>query len=139
MAVGVSATITVILLLFGRLLFDLFTDTPELMDLAVRMMRILAVGYICIAVTQVLGGIMRGSGDTVTPMWITMVTTILLRIPVAYGLAYLTRCDAFPNGQPHALFISLLISWSMGALISYIVFRRGKWRRKALEVISRNS
>ena len=139
MAVGVSATITVILLLFGRLLFDLFTDTPELMDLAVRMMRILAVGYICIAVTQVLGGIMRGSGDTVTPMWITMVSTILLRIPVAYGLAYLTRCDAFPNGQPHALFISLLISWSMGALISYIVFRRGKWRRKALEVISRNS
>ena len=139
MAVGVSATITVILLLFGRVLFDLFTDTPGLMDLAVRMMRILAVGYICIAVTQVLGGIMRGCGDTVTPMWITMVTTILLRIPVAYGLAYLTRTAEFPNGQPHALFISLLISWSMGALISYIVFRRGKWRRKALEVIGRNS
>ena len=134
MAVGVSATITVILLLFGRILFDLFTDTPELMDLAVRMMRILAVGYICVAVTQVLGGIMRGSGDTVTPMWITMVTTILLRIPVAYSLAYLTRCAEFPNGRPEALFTSLLISWSMGALISYIVFRRGKWRRKAMEV-----
>ena len=131
--------ITAIVLLFGHALFDLFTDTPELMDLAVRMMRILAFGYICIAVTQVLGGVMRGSGDTVTPMWITMVTTVLMRIPIAYGLAYLTRNADFPNGQPHALFISLLISWSMGALISYIVFRRGKWRRKALEVIGRNS
>jgi len=105
------------------------------MDLAVRMMRILAVGYICIAVTQVLGGVMRGSGDTVTPMWITMLTTIALRIPVAYGLAYLTRCPEFPNGRPQALFISLLVSWSMGALISYVVFRRGKWRAKAMEVI----
>jgi len=135
MAVGVSAAITVVLLIFGRYLFDLFTDTPELMDLAVRMMRILAVGYICIAVTQVLGGVMRGSGDTVTPMWITMLTTIALRIPVAYGLAYLTRCPEFPNGRPQALFISLLVSWSMGALISYVVFRRGKWRAKAMEVI----
>jgi Na+-driven multidrug efflux pump len=81
---------------------------------------------------------MRGSGDTVTPMWITLVTTVLMRIPIAYGLAYLTRNAEFPNGQPHALFISLLISWSMGALISYVVFHRGKWRRKALEVIERN-
>ena len=128
MAVGVSATITLALLVFGRYLFDLFTDTPVLMDLAVNMMRILAVGYICIAVTQVLGGVMRGSGDTVTPMWITMLTTIALRIPVAYGLAYLTRCAEYPNGRPEALFISLLVSWSMGALISWLVFRRGKWK-----------
>ena len=134
MAVGVSSAITVVLLLFGHVLFDLFTDTPALMDLAVRMMRILAVGYICIAVTQVLGGVMRGSGDTVTPMWITMLTTVVLRIPVAYGLANLTRCAEYPNGRPEALFVSLLVSWSMGALISFLVFRRGKWREKAREV-----
>ena len=131
MAVGFSASITLILLLFGHILFDLFTDTPALIDLAVRMMRILAVGYICVSITQVLGGVMRGCGDTVTPMWITMLTTIVLRIPVAYGLAYLTRTEAFPNGQPVALFTSLLVSWSLGALISYLVFRRGKWRTKA--------
>ena len=131
MAVGASTAITLVLLLFGHFLFNLFTDTPELVDLAVRMMRILAVGYICVSITQVLGGVMRGCGDTVTPMWITMLTTIVLRIPVAYGLAYLTRTEAFPNGQPVALFTSLLVSWSLGALISYLVFRRGKWRTKA--------
>ncbi len=131
MAVGTSAVITVILLFFGHFLFDLFTDTPALMDLAVRMMRILAFGYLCIAVTQVLGGIMRGAGDTVTPMWITLITTVLLRIPVAYGLAYLTRSPDFVNGHPAAPFTSLLVSWSMGALISYIVFRRGAWRKRA--------
>ena len=136
MAVSVSASITLILLLFGHILFDLFTDTPELMDLAVRMMRILAFGYICVAVTQTLGGVMRGCGDTVTPMWITMFTTIILRIPVAYGIAWLTRCPEYPNGRPEAIFCSLLIAWTMGAVVSALVFRRGKWRRTAAEVLS---
>ncbi len=131
MAVAISTAITVVLLLFGHILFGFFTDTAELMDLAVRMMRILAAGYIAVAVTQVLGGVMRGSGDTVTPMWITLLTTIVLRIPVAYGLAWLTRCAEFPNGRPEALFVSLLVSWSMGALITWLVYRSKRWKRRA--------
>lgn len=134
MALAVSATITTLLLFAGRFMFGLFTDTPELMDLAVRMMRILAVGYICVAVTQVLGGVMRGAGDTATPMWITMVTTIVMRVPVAYGLAWLTRTEDFPKGQPQALFASLLISWAAGALLTFIAYRRGAWRNKAMTV-----
>ena len=131
MAVGTSATVTLILLIFGRFLFDMFTDTAELLDLAVRMMRILAVGYIAVSVTQTLGGIMRGCGDTVTPMWLTLFSSIAMRIPTAYLLAYLTRTPEFPNGQPAALFTSLLICWCVGALTSFLVFRRGKWREKA--------
>ena len=131
MAVGFSTTVTVILLLFGHFLFNLFTDTPELIDLAVRMMRILAAGYICMAVTQVLGGTIRGCGDTVTPMWITMLTTIVLRIPTAYGLAWLTRSEAYPTGRPEALFGSLLFSWAIGALVSALVYRFVNWRKKA--------
>ena len=132
MAVGFATAVTLILLLFGHMLFNLFTETEALMDLAVRMMRILAVGYICMAVTQVLGGVMRGCGDTLTPMWVTMLTTIVLRIPTAYGLAYLTRCPEYPNGRPEALFGSLMFSWALGALISIVVFRFGKWRKKAI-------
>ena len=127
-----SATITGILLLFGRHLFDLFTDTPELIDLANRMIRLMAVGYICISVTQVLGGVMRGAGDTTTPMWVSMISTILIRVPVAYGLAYLTRTPEFPHGQPIALFSSLVISWTLGMVISIIVFSIGKWKKKML-------
>ena len=130
MALLVSACITVILLLSGHILFGFFTDTEALIDLAVRMMRILAVGYICISVTQVLGGVMRGAGDTVTPMWISIVSTIILRVPTAYILAHFTKNAAYPNGQPFALFTSLLVSWSMGMLITLVVFRIGKWKKK---------
>ena len=129
-----SATITTVLLFFGRYLFAIFTDTASLIDLANRMIRLMAVGYICISVTQVLGGVMRGAGDTTTPMWVSMVSTILLRIPAAYGLAYLTRSPEFPHGRPEALFGSLLISWSMGMVLSVIVFRVGKWKKKMLAV-----
>ena len=127
-----SATITGILLLFGRYLFDIFTDTQELIDLANRMMRIMAVGYICISVTQVLGGVMRGAGDTTTPMWVSMISTIAIRVPVAYGLAYLTRTPEFPHGQPIALFGSLMISWTLGMVISIIVFSIGRWKKKMM-------
>ncbi|MDE7221340.1 MAG: MATE family efflux transporter [Oscillospiraceae bacterium] len=129
MAVGFACAITACLLLFGHHLFALFTDTGALIDLAVRMMRILAPGYIAIAISQVLGGVMRGAGDTVTPMWISLFTTICLRVPLAYTLAWLTRCEEWPNGRPEALFISLLVPWVLGAVVSAVAYRRGGWRK----------
>ena len=130
MAFAVSAVITGVLLVFGRYLFGIFTDTAELIDLAVRMMRVLAVGYICISVTQVLGGVMRGAGDTVTPMWISIISTIILRVPTAYIMAALTKNEAYPNGQPIAIFTSLLVSWTLGMVMSIVVFAIGKWKKK---------
>ena len=129
-AAAFSTTITLILLFLSPVLFGFFTDTPELIDLATRMIRIMAVGYICISVTQVLGGVMRGAGDTVTPMWVSIISTIIIRIPVAYLIAYLTRSEAFPHGQPIALFGSLMFSWVMGMVMSIVVFSIGKWKKK---------
>ena len=131
-ALAFSASITVVLLFLNRYLFSIFTETPELIDLAGRMMRILAAGYIAVSVTQVIGGVMRGAGDTVTPMWISMFYTVALRIPVAYGLAYLTRSEAFPQGHPFSLSTSLLVAWTLGMLISVIAYRRSKIRQVIL-------
>ena len=125
-----SAVITVILLFASPILFGFFTETPELIDLATRMIRIMAFGYICMSLTQVLGGIMRGCGETVTPMWVSIIQTIALRVPIAYLLAYLTRSPEVPHGNPIALFGSLMISWTIGMIISIVVFKTGKWRKK---------
>jgi Na+-driven multidrug efflux pump len=125
-----SAVITLILMFFSPTLFGFFTKTPELIALATRMIRIMAVGYICMSLTQVLGGVMRGCGDTVTPMWVSIIQTIALRVPIAYLLAYLTRSPEFPHGNPIALFGSLMISWTVGMIISVILFKFGKWRNK---------
>ena len=129
-AVATSATITLAIVVFGKYLMGIFTDTAALVDLSASMMRILAVGYIAVAVTQSLSGIMRGAGDTMTPMWISMVTTIVIRVPLAYGIAYLTRTPELPQGRYECLFISLLISWLLGALITFVFYKLGFWAKK---------
>ena len=131
-AMGVSAVITVLLIFFGHYLMHVFTDTPELVDFSVRMLRILAIGYIAVAVTQSLAGVMRGAGDTMTPMWISLITTVGLRVPIAYGLAHLSRSELHPTGRPESVFISLLISWTLGAAITYAFFKKGAWKTKSV-------
>lgn len=66
-AAGTSAAITGLILIFGKYLMGIFTNTSELVTLSANMMKILAVGYIAMAVTQSLSGVMRGAGDTMTP------------------------------------------------------------------------
>lgn len=131
-AVVTSAVITSVILLFGKYLMGIFTTTTELVNLSNNMMRILAVGYIAMAVTQCLSGVMRGAGDTMTPMWISLITTVVIRVPLAYGLAYLTRSPELPNGAYQSLWISLLASWVMGAVITFICYQRGRWKNKAV-------
>ncbi len=134
MGLGVSVVLVALILLFGRYLMEMFTSTPEVIKLGMRMLRILAVGYVAMAVTQILSGTMRGAGDTMTPMWISIITTVVIRVPVAYGLEFITRPagGAMGSGTPDPLFLSLLISWVSGAILTSIAYRRGKWKQKSL-------
>ena len=137
LALGVSITLVLAILLFGRNLIALFTQTPEVIELGRQGLMWLSFGYICFAVTQVLQGVMRGAGDTLVPMWLSIITTVILRMPLAYLLAALTRNEAFPQGSPQAIFASLLISWVMGTVLSVIAYRKGKWKKKLPEQMQR--
>ena len=130
LGVGTATFLTACILLFGKMLFGFFTDTPELINLATEMMQVMAVGYIAVSVSQVLGGVMRGAGDTVTPMWVSVISTIILRVPTAYLIAHFTRSEAWPNGAPIALSGSLLVSWTLGMVIQAVTYCVGKWKRK---------
>ncbi len=133
-AVGCSAVITATILLFGRYLMAIFTKTPELVDMSMYMMSILAVGYIAMAITQSLSGVMRGAGDTVTPMWISLITTVLIRVPLAYGISFATRTPELPYGRSECIQVSLLITWLVGALLTSGFYKRGKWKEKGITV-----
>ena len=131
-AVLCSTVITGIILLFGKGLMGVFTETQELVDMSYNLMKILAAGYIAVAVSQSLSGIMRGAGDTMTPMWISLITTVLLRVPIAYGISYATRTEALPYGIKECIHISLLASWVIGALLTVIFYLKGNWKKKKL-------
>ncbi len=130
LAVGAAVLLTAGILLFGRQLMHLFTNTNELIDNGMRYMRILAFGYVVMAVIQSLSGVQRGAGDTVTPMWISIFTSVVLRVTCAYLIAGLTRSSEYPVGRPESIYISMLITWTAGALINIWAFRHGRWRLK---------
>ncbi len=132
LAVACSAIITGVILLFGKSLMGIFTNTQELVELSYYMMCILAVGYIAMAVTQSLSGVMRGAGDTVTPMWISLCTTVIIRVPIAYGISYLTRTPELPFGRSECIQISLLAAWIMGAVLTTLFYKAGRWKKKAI-------
>lgn len=127
-----SAVITGAILVLGKPLMGIFTNTQELVELSMNMMQILAAGYIAMALIQCLSGIMRGAGDTLTPMWISIIMTIVIRVPLAYVLVYLTKSAAYPQGKQECIFLSLLISWIVGAIINIVCYKKGKWREKAV-------
>lgn len=127
----ISAVVLVsCILLFGHQLIGMFTKTELTIRLGVQGLNTLAVGYICFSVSQVLQGTMRGAGETQVPMYISIIATVLLRVPLAYLIAYFTRTSEWPHGQPVALFSSLLISWVVAMLLSILTYRMKWWRKK---------
>ena len=132
MTVLTALILVPVIIWLGPSLMDLFAPgNTELINLAMGMLRILAVGYIAVGVTQSLQGVIRGAGDTTSPMWITIFTTVFMRIPLAYGLVALTRKMGAPLlTQEKMIFVSLLSIWIMGALITTAVYFKGNWRKK---------
>lgn len=126
-----SAVLVVTILIFGKNIMGLFTDTEEVINYAYEMMLILGVSYIAFSVIQIFQGAMRGAGDTKTPMFIAMFITFGIRLPLSYLLAFLTRSEAMPAGNPRSVFYSLALAWFMSAMTTSFFFRRGKWAKRA--------
>ena len=138
MALGTSLVLTPLVLLGGPWLMRLFTPEQTLVDMSMRMMYILAVGYVAFSVTQVYSGVMRGAGDTMTPMWISLVTTVGLRVPLAYLMVYAAeKMGRSPFVQKEMVFVSLLAAWLIGMVINVILFKRGGWKKKQVDAIER--
>lgn len=131
MSVCTALVLTPAVLLAGPALMRLFTPEQALIDLSMQMMYILGAGYIAMSVTQVLQGVMRGAGDTVTPMWIGLCTAVILRLPLAYALvAWAEKAGMSLLMQERMVFISLLINWLIGMIVTIVLYKIGRWKRK---------
>ena len=131
-AMAISAFLSLMILIFGKFLMGIFTSTQELIDMSYNVMRILLVGYIAMEVIQCLSGVMRGAGDTMTPMWISLFNSVVLRVPLAYGLVALTKTPELPQGNFYMMGTSLMITWVCGAILTFVLYKRGKWLTKGI-------
>ena len=133
LALGCAVLLVACILLFGKQLIGMFSSTQDVIDIGVNGLRWLSLGYIAFSVTQVLQGVMRGSGETMIPMWVSIIGTVGLRMPLAYLFCWMTRSEAWPNGTPAAIFSSLLIAWVVSMAMTVIAYRKGGWKKKLPE------
>ncbi|MBX3120335.1 MAG: MATE family efflux transporter [Fimbriimonadaceae bacterium] len=66
----------------------MIVHSKEMANQAAYLLRALAVTEIWFVYAIVFSGAMQGAGDTVRPMWITLVGQWLLRLPLVYILAF---------------------------------------------------
>ncbi|MBL8987166.1 MAG: MATE family efflux transporter [Gemmatimonadetes bacterium] len=104
----------------------IFTTDPEVSRHAVLALRIVSVGFPFYAYGMVISNAFNGAGDTTTPTLLNVVCFWLWEIPLAYVLAK-------PVGLgPTGAFIAITIAFSTLAVVSALLFRRGKWKSKAI-------
>ena len=73
---------------------------------------------------MVLEASFNGAGDTWTPTYLNLFVFWVFEIPFAYLLAY-----HFKMG-PTGVFWAITIAFSLLAILSAILFKRGQWKQK---------
>nr|MBA3786876.1 polysaccharide biosynthesis C-terminal domain-containing protein [Acidobacteriota bacterium] len=85
-----------------------------------------AYGFVFYAFGMVLESSFNGAGDTWTPTYLNLFIFWLFEIPLAYLLAYRFGFDV--NG----VFWAITIAFSVLAIVSALLFKRGKWKTKTV-------
>jgi putative MATE family efflux protein len=118
--------IGLLFLLAAGPLVGVFTPDAEVAAIAVRCLRIVASGFVFYAFGMVLTAAFNGAGDTRTPTLLNLVVFWLFEIPLAWVLAV-------PLGWgPDGAFAAVAIAFSVLAVASAVLFRRGRWRTQAV-------
>jgi putative MATE family efflux protein len=112
--------------LFGPALASLFGSTPEVVALAGSAIRIGALEQLPIAIQMVISGSLRGAGDTRTPMYATLLGTLLFRVPAVYFFAIVLGLGL------DGVWLGTALDWTARAGVLYWLFRRGAWKRITL-------
>lgn len=115
-----------VFVLFAERITGLFTSDPAIHAYATDCLRVVAYGFLFYAYGMVITQSFNGAGDTFTPTVINLFVFWLWEIPLAYVLAI-----HFGLG-PHGVFLAITIAFSTLAVVSAAVFRRGRWKRRAI-------
>ncbi len=116
-AIGASFLIipSVLLGIFGM-------DDPVVLELGVQLLQYLAVSGLFITVALAYTGGLQGTGDTKSPMYISMVSQIV----VPLGICFIIQ--AFWTLDPSDIWLAIVLAHLTRATLSVLVFRREKWR-----------
>jgi Na+-driven multidrug efflux pump len=102
----------------------LFTDNPEVIAIGAEYLVIVSSFYLIFATMLIFGGVMRGAGDTLIPMFFSLISLWIIRIPVAWFLSQHIGLTGVWWASP--------VGWFAGMLASILYYLTGRWKRKVV-------
>ncbi len=115
-------SLALLFIVFAHPIIGAFTPDAAVRPYGVSCLRIVSAGFLFYAYGMVITQSFNGAGATWTPTVINLGVFWLFEIPLAFVLAR-------PLGQgPQGVFLALAIAYSLLAIVSALVFRRGAWK-----------
>lgn len=119
-----SVFVSVMIILFGDYLIQLFTTDPGVIAIGQDYLVIVSSFYLLLSVMFTITGFLRGAGATLVPMITTLMSLYLLRIPIAYLLSAKIGVNGIWWAEP--------VGWLAGMIILIGYYLSGKWRGKGV-------
>lgn len=124
MTLGVTITLSVALFIFMEPLLRFFTGDETVIALGQDFLRVLAPSYFTFVFVEILSGGIRGTGEALQPMLITLVGVCGLRV-----LWILIAVPFYPTMQMVAM--NYPVTWTVTALVFIVYYFRMNWLKRS--------
>jgi len=103
-------------------------DEPVVVDIGVQLLRVLSGSGVLIAVALAYTGGLQGTGDTKSPLYISIVSQIIIQL----GLCFFIHQTGTP--EPVDVWLAILAGHATRCALSMIRFNQGKWRHIEVKI-----
>lgn len=127
-----AATVGIFFLFFPRQLLGIFgMNEPGVVEIGVQLLRVLSLSGLFIAVALTYTGGLQGTGDTRSPLYISIVSQILIPLGICFIIQQTSTLD------PIDIWIAILAGHATRCLLSVVRFKQGRWRMIAVNIESK--
>lgn len=126
-----AAALGLVFFFLPRQLLALFgLNEPEVVEIGTGLLRVLSVSGLFITTALTYTGGLQGTGDTKSPLYISIVSQILVPLGICFIIQNLGTL------QPMHIWIAILAGHAMRCALSVMRFNQGKWRTIKVELQS---
>ncbi len=130
MAGTVTIITTFFIVIFGHFLMRMFTGDAEVIRIGDQYLTTVSIFYIIFTLMFTYNGIMRGAGDTLLPMFFSLISLWIIRIPLAWMLS-----DKFGAA---GIWWAIPAGWFVGLSLSFLYYKTGRWKTRSVVKFAEN-
>ena len=124
-----AAIIGAFFLFLPRQLLALFDmHDPVVVEIGVQLLRVLSLSGLFIAVALTYTGGLQGTGDTKSPLYISIVSQIIVPLGICFTIQQVGTLE------PIHIWLAILVGHATRCLLSVWRFNQGKWRHIAVDI-----